>query len=169
MKGRTRFVSVTAMLIALSTVLLYLASLLPTARIAVAAVAGLITAVAVIECGILSGVACFACTCALAIVLLPVKSTALLYTLFFGYYPVIKSLIERLNKRVMEWAVKILIFNAALTAAYLLWRFGFMPDIDFGAWLLILLYLAGNALFVLYDMAFSALAGQYVERIYKKR
>lgn len=169
MKAKTRIISVTSLLIALTVVLLYIASLIPSARIAAAAVAGLLTAAAVIECGILSGAACYACSSILAILLLPLKSVAVLYILFFGYYPVIKSLIERLNKRAVEWAFKILVFNAALTAAYLLWRFGLMPDINLGAWLLIVLYLAGNALFVLYDTAFSALAGQYVERIYKKR
>jgi len=169
MKSKTRFITVTAMLIAVSVGLLYMTSLLPAARIAVAAVAGLMSAAAVIECGVLSGIACFVVSSALSVVLLPVKSAALLYILFFGYYPVIKSLIERLDKIALEWTLKLMIFNAAVTAAYLLWRFGFMPDIDFGAWALIVMYLAGNVCFILYDLAFSGLAGQYVARIYKKR
>jgi len=169
MKRRTRFVSVTALLVALSVVILYLASFLPTARVASAAIAGLLTAVAVIECGVLSGVACFVCSSILAAVLLPVKSVALLYILFFGYYPVVKSLAERIKRRALEWAVKIIVFNAALTAAYFLWILSFMPGVDFGAWTFVLLYLAGNICFILYDFAFSMLAGQYLARIYKKR
>lgn len=169
MKQRARYVSVTALLVALSVVILYLASLFPTARIASAAIAGLLTAVAVIECGITSGIACFACTSILAAVLMPVKTVGLLYILFFGYYPVVKSLAERTKKRPVEWAVKIVVFNAALTAIYFLWILSFMPDVDFGTLTLILLYVAGNICFVLYDFAFSVLAGQYISRFYKKR
>lgn len=169
MRAKTRNVSVTSLLIALTVVLLYLASLIPSARIAAAAVAGLMTAAAVIECGILSAVACFACSSILAILLLPLKSVALLYILFFGHYPIIKSLIERLDKRALEWVIKLVVFNASLTLVYFLWKLGFMPDIDLEAWIISLLYAAGNFIFVLYDIAFSALAGQYIERIYKKR
>jgi hypothetical protein len=169
MRAKTRNISITSLLIALTVVLLYIASIIPSARIAAVAVAGLMTAAAVIECGILSAVACFACSSILAMLLLPLKSVALLYILFFGYYPIIKSLTERLDKRVLEWAIKIAVFNASLTLVYFLWKSGFMTGIDLEAWMISLLYAAGNLIFVLYDIAFSALAGQYTERIHKKR
>jgi len=169
MKQSTRLVSLTALLAALSVVLLYLASLLPSGRLASAAIAGLINAIAVIECGRLCAFACFSCTSILAAVLLPVKAVALIYILFFGYYPIVKSLAERIKSRTLEWAVKIIVFNAALTATYFLCVPVVAPGLELDIGLLVLLCVAGNICFVLYDMAFSMLARQYIERIYKKR
>ena len=169
MKGRTRYITVTAMLTALTVVLLYISSIIPTGRIGMSAIAGLIAAAAVIECGVSAGVACFVTSSILALVLLPQKSTAILYLLFFGYYPILKSLFERQKKRAVEWTLKIVLLNAALTVSYLLWRYGFLPDISFGAWQIILIYIFANIGFIIYDMGFSRLAFYYTTRIYKKR
>ena len=169
MKGKTRNISVTALMIALTVVLLYIASVIPSGRIATVAVAGLITAAAVIECGIPSGCACFACSALLALVLLPQKSAAILYAIFLGYYPILKSVFERQKNRYVEWILKIVLCNAALAAAYLLWRYGFLPDITFEAWQTALIFVLGSICFVVYDIGFSRLAYYYTTRIHKKR
>ncbi len=169
MKGRTRYITVTAMLTALTVVLLYISSIIPTGRIGMVAIAGLISAAAVIECGLSAGAACFVSSSLLSMVLLPQKSTAILYLLFFGYYPVLKSLFERLKKRTVEWTFKIVLFNAALSAAYLLWRYGFLTGVSFPLWQTVMIYIFANIGFIIYDIGFSRLAYYYATRIYKKR
>lgn len=169
MKGRTRYITVTAMLTALTVVLLYISSLIPSGRIGMSAIAGLIAAAAVIEFGISAGAACFVSSSVIALVILPQKSGAILYLMFFGYYPILKSLFERQKKRAVEWTLKIVLLNAALTASYLLWRYGFLPDITIGAGQIILIYIFANIGFIIYDIGFSRLAHYYTTRIYKKR
>ena len=41
-----------------------------------------------------------------------------MYVAFFGYYPIIKSSLEKHLPRVAEWIVKLLIFNAATLAGF---------------------------------------------------
>lgn len=168
MNKKTRLLTLTALLAALTVVLLYIASMLPTARIWVTAAAGLMTAAAVIECGIPSGIACFVISSLLSGLLLPVKSIAAVYIIFFGIYPVIKSLAERAKSRAFEWAVKLVFFNASFTALYLLWRYGFLGNIQI-KYMALLIYLVGNAGFIIYDIAFSKLVEFYLARIYRNR
>ena len=92
------------------------------------------------------------------------------FCLFFGYYPTLKSLLDPLRSRVIQWLLKLLVFNAAavvlyLTAIYLL---GLPPESFSVAgipaeWLLLL---AGNAVFVLYDKAVGGVAFFYWNRLH---
>ena len=158
-----RVVALGGMLAALSTVILWLGGMLPGYAIPTAAVAGLVCAVAVIKGGIGLGAAVFPVSACLALLILPQKSPAIWYLVFFGHYPLIKSLTERLKSRIMEWGLK----AAAYTAAFLILKFLFselfagllpmVPDL--------LLFVLGLGVFVLYDIGFSRLIGLYLRRI----
>lgn len=75
----------TALLAALSLVILYGSCLVPTGRAGVVGLAGLLPAAAVISGGPSSGVLCYAGTGILAFLLLPDKGNALLYLLFLDF------------------------------------------------------------------------------------
>ncbi len=54
----------------------------------------------------------------LSLILLPNKEAAVFYACFFGHYPIIKAILEGRNMpRVLEWIIKIVIFNASVLAA----------------------------------------------------
>ena len=98
---------------------------------------------------------------------MPDKANALLYLLFFGLWPMLKSLLERLPGRPAEWAGKLAVFNAVLTLCW----FGlkalflpFLPSALTAAWMV---YAAGNVAFVIYDIGFSKLIAFYVARVDK--
>ena len=83
------------------------------------------------------------------------KESALLFALLLGYYPILKSLLDPMRPRALQWACKLLIFNAAAVASYLLAVFVLgVPREAFSIggvsweWLLLLL---GNAVFVVYE------------------
>ncbi len=103
---------------------------------------------------------------AVLVFLVAEKESGLLYILFLGYYPIIKALLERVRKPAIEWVIKLLIFNVAVLAIYLVFAgmFGISFE-DFGTLgkygMLILLGL-GNAVFVLYDIAVSRMAMTYM-------
>lgn len=112
-KGAGR-VALTAMLTALSLVFLYGASAAPSGRLGLIAAAGLFPAAAVVSGGRPAGFLCYAATGILALVLIPDKGGVLLYLVFFGIYPLIKHLIEKLKKLPLEWLCKMVLCNVVL-------------------------------------------------------
>jgi len=167
MSKKTRSITLTALISALAVVMLYIASIWPTGRIGFVAVASVFTAAAVIEAGIRPGIYVFIVSSALSLLLIPEKSAAILYIAFFGYYPVIKSLIERIKGIIPQYALKLIVFNAAFTVVLFLLRglvlggFSALPGAA-------VLYLGGNVVFLLFDYGFSKLIWFYINRVSKK-
>ncbi|MBQ8026415.1 MAG: hypothetical protein IJ259_08385 [Oscillospiraceae bacterium] len=166
MTRRTKSLTVTAVAAALSVVLLYLGSLFPTGQAGFAAVACLLGIAVVIACGLGWGVMHYVAAGALALLLLPDKTVALLYAVFFGYYPVIKSLAERCHGRPLEWGIKLAVFNAALTVLLFALRAAFLPEraADLPT---AVIYLLLNVVFVVFDIGLSRLIVFYENRIAK--
>ena len=115
MKKSTKKISVCALLCALSVAVLYIASVMPTGQLGITAIASLLGISAVIETDIKGGIAVFAATSVLGFLVIPEKSALLLYVLFFGYYPILKSIAEKQKSRVTEWIMKLFTANAALS------------------------------------------------------
>ena len=126
---------------------------------------------AVVSAGLKAGFFCYGAAGLLGLLLVPDKANALLYLLFFGLWPMLKSLLERIPARPLEWLCKLAqegdtaVFNAVLT---LFW-FGlhslflpFLPETLQAPWMV---YAAGNAAFVIYDVGFSKLISFYVARV----
>jgi hypothetical protein len=167
MNKRTKKLTFSAMLVALSIVILYISVIIPAGKLSLVAVAGILPAAVVIGYGISGGILCYAATSVLALILLPDKAIAIVYVLVFGHYPVIKSLIERLNNIAAEWVIKILFFNAVFSALY--WGFfsAFTSVINFAAVSLPIVYAAGNAVFIIFDIGFTKLIVFYSRLITK--
>lgn len=169
MGGRKRVgvrrLTLTALLIALSVVILLLASYVPSGRLGIVAVAGLLPAAAVVSAGLGAGFFCYAGTSILAFFLLPAKECVLLYALLFGHYPMLKSLIEHLKPLALQWVLKLLLFNGLLSVLYFGFRVLFLAAIPDVLAQTAVLYVAGNVAFVLYDLCFSRLIDWYQKRI----
>lgn len=155
------------MLAALQIVLMYAGTVVPSWKLALTAMAGVINAAVLIECGVGSSVICFAAVSVLSALILPQKSLAFLYILFFGYYPLLKSAVERIRKRALEWSVKLVVFNLACALCMTALRFGFVSDISLPDIALVVLWLGLNVVFVIYDIGLTQLIGLYIQRIHK--
>jgi hypothetical protein len=163
--NRAGRVALTAVLGALSLIFLYLASVLPTGRLGLVAVAGLFPAAAVVSSGLAAGALCYAGTGLLGLLLVADKGAALLYLLFFGLYPLVKYEIERLKKLPLELVCKLAFFNLVLLLFWFLLRNVLLTGLPtflqgFG-----LVLAAGNGAFLCYDYGFSKLIGFYILRI----
>ncbi|MCL2588877.1 MAG: hypothetical protein FWD84_05655, partial [Oscillospiraceae bacterium] len=120
------------------------------------------------EGGLKYGIFCFLTTAALGL-LLATGIGAILYLTLFGIYPLVKSIAERQRSQILGWVIKLLVFLLALSYYIFVWvelLLGVMPLID-QAWPVI--YAAGVAAFVVYDIGLSKLIGFYLARIYKNR
>jgi len=158
--------SISAVLGALAVVLLMLSCVLPTMQLTVIAVAGILSAAVLIECGVKWAGLQYGTVSILAILLLPDKSSALFYTLFFGHYPIVKYLLERIHNPILCWGAKLAAGNLCLAAMILLLR-AFFPEwqMEYELWMIILLC---EGVFVLFDLALSRLLGYYQFRIRPK-
>ena len=62
----------------------------------------------VIEMGVPDGLwPTFAVVAISVRIFVPDKQAALLYVIFFGYYPILKALIERLKIKIVQWVPEI--------------------------------------------------------------
>ena len=112
----TKRLTVCAMFAALSVVMLYLGSLVELFDISMAVIASLLCVVAVIEYGKGAPWMIYGATAILSLILIPNKTPAVLYAMFFGFYPILKEKFEKLP-RVISWVLKEITFNVALAIA----------------------------------------------------
>jgi len=166
MNRKTRDLTLSALFAALTLISLYIAAVWPTGLFGLVAFASLFGAAAVVEAGIAPGIYVYAASSVLGVLLLPDKAAPILHIFFFGYYPVAKSLIERLNSKIAQWALKLSVFNIALSALWFL--FGALV-LDFGDNPpdLILLHLCGSAVFALFDYGYTKVIWLYISRVSK--
>lgn len=169
MKQNTK-ITLSAMMAALATAFMLL-SYFPYLTYAIPAVAGLFIMVTVIEINCKWAAGAYLSS-AVLVFLLAEPESKLLYITFFGYYPIVKALLEKFRKPVAEWAVKILLFNSAVLLVYFVFAGAFGVSVeDFGEWgkygAIGLLGL-GNIVFVLYDIAVSRMAMVYMAVLHPK-
>lgn len=98
----------------------------------------------------------------------PDKEAAMLFIMFFGYYPILKSVLEKLKSRIIEWILKFLSFNAGIVITYLvtiyllnlqetLEQFG-----EYGKYGALIFLAIGNIVFVVYDIALTRIISSYI-------
>lgn len=163
-------IALCAMLAALSSAFM-LISYFPYLTYAIPAVAGLFIMIAVIEIDIKWATLTYLSS-AVIVALIAEPEAKMLYILFFGYYPILKSIFERLKNRLIEYLLKFLLFNAAIIAAY-----AFVATLlgvsvgemgDFGEYTAIVLLLSANVVFPIYDAAVSRMAQFYLARLHSQ-
>ncbi len=108
----------------------------------------------------------------LSFIVVPEKETVLMYVLFFGYYPIIKSCVEKIKPKPFVYAVKFLIFNSAVAAveliAYFLFGIPFFEDGSFSAAMVILFAVLMNIAFVLYEFLLKNFLILYEKKMEKR-
>lgn len=155
------------MLTALGVILLYLGSIIEIADISMAVIASLFCVFAVIEYGGSAPWLVFGVTSVLALVLLPQKSPAVMYVLFFGYYPILKERFEKM-RTLVSWICKEAVFNIALAAIIVCLKFVLLTYTDVPLAMYVIAIVLCEAVFVLYDIALSRLISFYVYKLRKR-
>jgi hypothetical protein len=153
---------------ALSLLFMILAGVTSTLVYAIPMFTGALLMMLVVEFGHGFATLIYVAVSVLSLLLLGNKEAAVMYAAFFGYYPIIKSILERHIKGIVCWIVKYLIFNVAIVFSYFITTRIFMisfEDVEaFGKFALPLLLLAGNVLFVIYDIMLTRLVSVYLYR-----
>lgn len=161
-RKKTRRLAICAILSALGVVILYLGALVEVLGLSVAAIASLLCVLAVLEMGGAWPWLIYFVVAILSLVLLPVKSAAVIFALFAGYYPILKAYYERLRP-IVSWILKMVNFNVAL--AVLLWLSLLFTPEAVAPILVVAMVFLGNAFFVLYDIALTRLISMYLRKL----
>jgi hypothetical protein len=153
---------------ALSLLLMILAGVTSTLVYAIPMITGALLMMLVVEFGQGFASLIYIAVSIISLLILGNKEAAIMYIGFFGYYPIFKSILEKHLKGFVCWIVKYLIFNVAMVASYFIVTKIFMisfEDVEsFGKFALPLLLLAGNVLFVMYDVVLTRLVSIYLYR-----
>lgn len=156
-------ITISAMMAALASALMLL-SYFPYLTYAIPAIAGLFIMVTVIEIDCKWAFAAYLASAFLVFLFAEIESK-LMFIGLLGYYPILKALLERIKKPILEWLLKIAVFNLSLMVVYyaLSALTGITSD-DFGSlgkYGMVILIVLGNVAFVLYDIAVSRMAAVY--------
>lgn len=151
---------------ALSLVLMISVAIIPFLTYALPAVAGALIVFVVIEIDKRWAFGVYASVAVLGILLVPDKEVAVMYLAFFGYYPIVKALLEKYLPAMLSWLIKVLLFNGTIALSYVLLIKLMGVTIDeietYGAVAVPLLLGMGTFAFVIYDITLTKLVTLYM-------
>lgn len=156
---------------ALSLVFMLL-TVIPVGSYALPAIAGAVLIPVVIEAGIGTGWMVYGTVALLSLIIAPDMEAKVLFLSFFGYYPILKSTLEQIHKRYVEWLVKLALFNVTMVLSYVLMLFVFHLSMDEfvinGVNFALVFLLVGNVVFVIYDLALTSVISSYIRVLHPK-
>ncbi len=164
---RARPLALCGVLTALAVVLLCLGAVIPAAMLCAPILAMAVLLPVLEELGPRAAGTAYAAAAILALLLVPDRETALVYV-FFGWYPILRPRVAALPSRPLRVGVRLLICNAAILLLYglVLRLLGLTADLLGNAWFLnALLLAAGNAVFLLTDLALARLTVLWRRRL----
>lgn len=132
--------------------------------------AGILLLVIVNELGYRWAVGTYVSISILSVFFIADKESAVFFTLFFGYYPILKLFMEqRLHSKTIRTVLKFLIFNISVAASVAVCIFVFhIPYEDFseGGYIMMgAFWLLLNCLLVVYDFFVSSLQKLYQKKL----
>ena len=164
MNGNAKRIARLALLSAMGVVLLILANVLPAGRLVLLAEARFPVCAALMMYGRLWALGVFLVTAALGALIMP-GTASIAYWGFFGYYPILKSMLERLHGNKLVWVLKYALYTTVFILYMLLVK---TVLVTVGGEITLswpILYIAGSAAFFVYDWCYSILIRFYIEKL----
>ena len=144
-----------AAIASLETVLMMVTGLTRVGTYAIPCFAGMLTIAIVIEYRCKWAFAVYAVTAILGFFLSGDKEAVVMFIAFFGYYPILKNILEsRIRNKILLYLIKLAVFS--------------MPADEFtlfGVYIPYVFLIIGNVFFLLYDLAINVYVKFYVQRL----
>ncbi len=166
-RNKSYKLSLCAVIVAISVVLLLVTGVFPFASYALPGLAGAMLAIIVIEAGMKWAMLSYIAVSLVAFFITGDITAKSAYILLFGYYPVLKCIIEKIKPVLLRWGVKFLNVNLSIIASFLITTYLFkLPDfIDefktVGPIVAVAFLIMANIAFVLYDILLTRLIALY--------
>lgn len=166
--SNTKRLAIGGLTTALVCMVMLLANFIPIGQYAIPATAGLIIYMMTFVSGRRWGIYSYVASAIISFIICTDKETAMCFALFFGYYPLLKSLFEKINVKVVGFILKLVVFNSAAFAVYYicLYVFGITQNFNiFGLNLPLVMLLMFNLVFIAYDRMLTVYEKNYAKRI----
>ena len=178
---KAKNIALGGILVALTTIVLYLAAFLPISTLAILTIASAIIPICIIRSDVQTSIFVYIASSLIAFFLVPIN-ISLLYFIFFGVFGIIKFFIERLRKEKLEILLKLVFFNIAFIIGFLIMQnilginvitgletiVSRLFDTSTKAIASIILWIIAQPVFLIYDYAMTMIITFYMERIHKK-
>jgi len=148
---------------ALCIVMMFLTGVFPALYIAAPMAAGVLMIILVEEVSVGWGWLTYLAVSLLALIVTFDKEAALMFILFFGYYPILRHRFQSIRQSILRIAAKLLLFNVFLLLDYWLtvYVLGLPTFEDTAPYMYVILIVAANAMFFFYDMLLSRMKWFY--------
>ncbi|MGN0144468.1 MAG: hypothetical protein ACI398_05750 [Clostridium sp.] len=150
-------------IIALSLAILYSTSLLPISTLSILTLASCLIPISIIRTSLKNTILIYLSVSILSFFLVPIN-IAVLYTLFFGVYGIIKFFIEKLHNLIPEILLKLAAFNILLFSIYMIFKLFLGFKINFS---ILFFIIAAQIIFLIYDYALTIVISYFYHRINK--
>lgn len=161
-------VALCGVLSALSLVFMMLTSVIPVGTYALPVMAGILFVSIVIEFNAKWALAVYFTVSVLSFLLSGDKEAVLYFIMFFGFYPILKSYIERINKKAFQLVLKYALFNVCMVSAFFIGIYLLGVPIEefeiFGYNIPLVFLLIGNIMFFLYDKCVTVVIINYITK-----
>ncbi len=169
MKNKVSFVvSLGGIISAFCLFSMFLTGVMPMFVYTLPALAGALLIIIVIELGVKWAFVTYSTVGILSLFITPDKEAAVMFIMFLGYYPIVKSFFEKSRIRSLEWLLKLVCFNASVILAYqiIIKIFGITDVLNefgelgqYGTWAFLA---AANVVFIIYDIALTKIISAYI-------
>jgi len=172
-RTQSRKTAFCGLMTALSVTIMLAGGIIPIATYAIPMIAGVLLLPILLEYGKKSAWVSYAAV-SLIVLLLGIDKEAAFFYIFLGYYPILKWDIEKISKKPLKLAAKLLVFNLSIVIMYTL--LGFVLNMDaivqefsqMGMALLVVFVATLNLCLLLYDRLMLPLVYLYAARISPK-
>ena len=162
---KAKEITLSAILIALTIIILYLNLLLPISTISILTLASLLIPIALIRGSMKSAILVYISSSIIGLFLIPIN-IILLYILFFGIYGIVKYFIEKINNMPLEILFKFIFFNIILFISFFIFKT--FISIQITKLPIGLFWIMAQVVFLIFDYALSLLITFYLEKIHTK-
>ena len=166
---KTYTVALGGVTLALAVIALYLTSVVPVMDLTFYAVTSICVCVMIAETGVRGGLLVYGGAGLLGFLLIPGKLGILPYLCFYGIFPVIKCLAEKIHNKPLSIAVKAVFASVVLVTAYTLFRGLFFAHIHLPGEGTAAVVLFGIIMYVCYDYILSGVIRIYRNRIKREK
>ncbi len=169
-KKNSKQVALGGVMGALCIATMLLGSIIPFATFVAPALAGIFIGLMGEEISLPTGLSMYISVSILSLLLVPEKEMAFIFVFFFGFYPLIKPVLQKPHLFIAKVALKLLLFNVCIISMYALLLFIFpiasvvTEFADYSYAFIVGLLLLGNVTFLMYDFALDRLFQVYTQK-----
>ena len=166
-------------LVALTSIILYMTSVIPTSTLTILTIASALIPICIIRSNVKTAIFVYFASSLISFFLVKIN-ISLLYFIFFGVFGIIKFLIERLRNGMVEMILKLIFFNISFFIGFIVMQnilglniIAGLKEVIFNVFNIsskniatILLWLIAHPVFLIYDYAMTLIITFYMEKIH---